>query len=187
MENRVAIVYSTIDGQTKKICKELVRSISPYCRVRMYPLEHFQNFLDFDTVVIGASVRYGKHSPVVGKFLQDHAAALAQRKTAFFSVNLVARKSDKDTAQTNPYLIKFLEETGFKFDLVDVFAGKLDYSLYSFLDKLLVKMIMKMTHGPTSTKVPIEYTDWVRVKAFGQAILDLQHSTKISAGIKACS
>lgn len=181
MENQIAVLYTTVDGQTKKICRELVKQIGPFCRVRMYPLEHFKNFRGFDSIVIGASLRYGKHKPGVAKFIEENAKQLTERKTAFFSVNLVARNADKNTPQTNPYLLKFLDEVNFKFDLIDVFAGKLDYSLYPFWDKLMVKMIMKFTHGPTSTKAPIEYTDWERVRLFGQAILDLHKMKKVSA------
>jgi menaquinone-dependent protoporphyrinogen oxidase len=42
----------------------------------------------------------------------------------------------------------------------------LDYKSYPFFDRIMIKLIMKMTKGPTKTDQPIEYTDWNRVKDF---------------------
>ena len=67
-------------------------------------------------------------------------------------MNLVARKDDKNTPDTNPYLKKFLETIGWTPDTLDVFAGILDYSKYSFFDRLMIRLIMKLTNGPTRTK-----------------------------------
>ena len=63
-----------------------------------------------DKVVIGASIRYGKHQPEVYDFISEHQSLLEDRPNAFFTVNVVARKPEKNTPDTNPYLIKFLKQ-----------------------------------------------------------------------------
>ena len=55
-------------------------------------------------------------------------------------------------------------------NLVDVFAGKLDYPRYGFLDRQMIRFIMLMTRGPTDPTAIVEFTDWQRVEAFAQRI-----------------
>ncbi|WP_051205303.1 menaquinone-dependent protoporphyrinogen IX dehydrogenase [Salinimicrobium xinjiangense] len=176
----IIILYSTVDGQTKKISESLAAQVKQGgFRVSVFPLADFkQNVSNFDTLVLGASIRYGKHNELVTAFINEHQEELEKIRAAFFSVNLVARKSDKNQPDTNPYVIKFLDTISWKPDLVDVFAGCLDYSKYGFFDRIMIKAIMKFTHGPTSTKEPIEYTDWERVRIFGEKVLQLNKSIK---------
>lgn len=68
-------------------------------------------------------------------------------------------------------------------DLIDVFAGSLDYSKYTLLDRLMIKAIIRFTAGPTTTKKPIEFTNWDRVQAFAErvgilATTDLEKSSQ---------
>ena len=67
------------------------------------------------------------------------------KDNAFFSVNAVARKSNKDTPETNPYLIKFLKNIDWIPKKVAVFAGKIEYPKYNFFDKYAIKFIMWIT------------------------------------------
>ena len=53
---------------------------------------------------------------------------------------------------------------------IDVFAGKIDYPRYKFLDKYAIKFIMWITNGPTDTSQTYEFTDWERVKSFANKI-----------------
>lgn len=61
----------------------------------------------FDKIVIGASIRYGKHNKEVYSFIKKHQPVLEEKENAFFSVNIVARKPEKNRPDTNPYLINF--------------------------------------------------------------------------------
>jgi len=124
----------------------------------------------FDKFVIGASIRYGKHQPAVAQFIARHQALLESRPNAFFSVNIVARKPEKSQPGTNPYLIKFLRQISWKPKLLAVFAGRLDYPSYGVFDRFMIRMIMRMTHGPTDPTAVIEFTDWAQVQAFGRRV-----------------
>jgi menaquinone-dependent protoporphyrinogen oxidase len=128
---------------------------------------------DFDKIVIGASIRYGKHQPQVAAFIARHQTLLESKSNAFFTVNIVARKPQKNRPDTNPYLIKFLRQISWKPKLLGVFAGKLDYPRYSFFDRQMIRFIMLMTNGPTDPKAVIEFTDWQQVEVFGRQICDL--------------
>ncbi len=168
MNKRIGIIYSTTDGQTLKICQRIAEHLEEFgFKVDINEISSFNETISgYSKLIIGASIRYGKHNKKVTEFIQKHKNDLEQIETAFFSVNLVARKSDKNTYNSNPYIVRYFERVDWNPKIIDVFAGRLDYKSYSFFDSLMIKLIMKITKGPTKSDKPIEYTDWDRVKDF---------------------
>ena len=170
---RVLIVCSTTDGQTRKICDRLARIVQGSGdHVSLVMIEDTGELdpMSFDKVVIGARIRYGKHDSRVIEFVHRHASALNAMPSAFFSVNIVARKPEKNRPETNPYVRKFLTQVAWRPTLLDVFAGKLDYPRYTFFDRQMIRFIMLVTKGPTQPDAVVEFTNWQRVEAFAQAI-----------------
>jgi menaquinone-dependent protoporphyrinogen oxidase len=173
---RILILYSTVDGHTLRICRRLEELLAPRGHeVSLTELnERTQATLEaFDKVVVGASIRYGKHRPAVEKFLRAQRATLERKPTALFSVNIVARKPNKSTPQTNPYLRKLVAQIGWRPARLAVFAGKLDYPRYTFWDRQIIRFIMLLTRGPTDPHAVVEYTDWRQVERFAQAIAEM--------------
>ncbi len=125
---------------------------------------------NFEKIIIGASIRYGNHSKELYKFINLNKNVLDQKKSAFFSVNVVARKLEKNTAETNPYINKFLKISKWKPNKIKVFAGKVDYPNYNFFDKYIIKLIMFITKGPTDTSRSYEFTDWSKVDDFSEEL-----------------
>ena len=168
MKTKVGILYSSVDGQTLKICNLIKEVLEEKGNtVQVFSIEDFQgNVTDFDKFMIGASIRYGKHNLKIIEFINLNRKALEKIENAFFSVNLVARKPEKASPETNPYYIKFLQAINWIPKASAVFAGKLDYQKYPFTDRLMIQLIMWMTKGPTNSKTKIEYTDWDKVKEF---------------------
>lgn len=169
----ICIVYSTTDRHTLKICERL--------RQVLEGTGHQVELIDVDAagsidwarcdkIVVAARIRYGKHHPAVYAFISDYRQQLNARPSAFFSVNVVARKPGKDTVEGNPYLRKFLTQTTWRPTLLAVFAGKIDYRKYRFWDRLIIRLIMWMTHGPTAADACVDFTDWHAVEAFGERI-----------------
>jgi len=180
MKQKIGIIYSSVDGQTKKISEKLVANLNEkQIETKIYSIENFNDDLsEFHTLIIGASIRYGTHNKRILEFISKNKNYLNEIKTAFFSVNLVARKEGKNSAKTNPYLIKFLKKTDWNPDFLEVFAGKLDYKSYSLIDRIMIKLIMKLTDGPTKSDKPLDFTDWKKVNDFGLRISEDYKSTK---------
>ena len=124
----------------------------------------------FDKIILGASIRYGKHHKQVYRFIKRNEHILDSKPNAFFSVNVVARKPEKNQPETNPYLKKFLRQISWQPKELAVFAGKIDYQRYHFLDRQMIRLIMWMTKGPTDPETVVEFTDWKQVENFGQLI-----------------
>ena len=75
-------------------------------------------------------------------------------------------ENEKNTPDTNPYIIKFLKKSEWQPKKLGVFAGKIDYPRLSFINKIVIRLIMFITKGPTNTNNTYEFTDWQRVKKF---------------------
>jgi menaquinone-dependent protoporphyrinogen oxidase len=169
----ILILYSTTDGHTRTICRrleEVVEEQGHGVTVMSLDEEPDADLAPFDKVVIGASIRYGKHSKQVYRFIRSHQDDLDRKPNAFFSVNVVARKPGKDTPETNPYLQKFLKQIAWRPKELAVFAGKIDYPQYRWWDRLIIRAIMWITRGPTDPEAVVEFTDWKQVEAFGRRI-----------------
>ena len=130
---KTLILFSTRDGQTREIASFLASELKELGidadtlnlnRTDVVEWHHY------DRVVIGASIRYGHFHPAVDRFVKKHLAALQALPGAFFSVNLVARKPEKRTPQTNSYTRKFLLNSPWQPQSCAVFAGPLRYPPY---------------------------------------------------------
>ena len=161
-------IYSSSNGQSLKICQALNKNKeSLIIDMDMLKTTKLDNF---DQIVIGASVKYGDHNKKVYEFVKKNRVLLEKKKTVFFSVNATARKSEKNTPKTNPYIIKFLKKTNWTPDHIGVFAGMIDFPNYNFIEKYIIKLIMWITNGPTDTSKTFEFTNWEDVKKFSEEI-----------------
>ena len=171
---KTAIIYSSTDGHTVKICEKIIEIIKHESIISLSSIEEADS-LDlesFDFILVGASIRYGNHKANLFSFIKNNLESLNKKDTAFFNVNAVARKEDKNTPATNPYLIKFLKKVAWKPSLLEVFAGKISYPKYHFFDKHMIRFIMWMSKGPTNPSKVFEFTDWKKVESFGKKVLN---------------
>jgi len=173
---KTLIIYSTTDGHTVKICSRIIETLEQADhKVELVSVDDASgiDLEGFDKIIIGASIRYGKHSKQITDFIERNHQALASKPNAFFSVNLVARKPNKVTAQTNPYVRKFLKRIPWQPQHVMVFAGRVNYQMYTWFDRNMIRLIMWITKGPTDPKADVEFTDWNKVDQFATLVRDL--------------
>lgn len=173
--NKILIIYSTIDWHTKKISeflKDSLQSKGAETEVA-FVLDEIPSIKNYEKIIIASSIRYWKYHKKIKEFVDKNFEELNNKKTAFIWVNLVARKPNKNTPETNIYTKKFLKNSPWEPNIVQVCAGCLDYSKYNWSDKLMIKLIMKITWWPTSWDKPIEYTNWEELKAFGEKFSEL--------------
>lgn len=169
------LAYASHDGQTKKIIGKITSILEDKAHELVFlPLitgqERIPEDLHKSCLLIGAPVRYGFHLAPVRRFIANNLEALNAAQTAFFSVNLTARKPEKCTPQTNAYLKKFLVKSKYIPKHCAVFAGALNYPDYKPWDRIMIQLIMRMSKGPTDPKVAIEFTDWNAVHSFAEEL-----------------
>ncbi|MDO5090301.1 MAG: menaquinone-dependent protoporphyrinogen IX dehydrogenase [Cardiobacteriaceae bacterium] len=171
--NNVLLLYSTTDGQTRRIADFLAEVFAEQgVAATVLPLAGAEetDWQGFARVVIGASIRYGKHKPEVLDFVNRHADALAEKGAAFFSVSAVARKAEKRVPGNNLYMKKFLAKSRWQPAHIAIFAGRIHYALYKPLDRLMIRLIMRITKGPTAPDANVEFTDWADVRGFAERL-----------------
>lgn len=165
---KTVIFYLTRDGQTRKIAEKMASELDDCTLLNLR--ENADIFAEqlaaFDVIVIGASIRYGHFDPLLEQFIAKHSALLNQKKSAFFSVNLTARKANRNTPETNVYTRKLLARIAWQPTIVEVFAGALRYPRYRWFDRVMIRFIMKITGGETDTRREYEYTNWDQVSQF---------------------
>lgn len=167
---KVLFLYSGVYGHTRRISERIrAKLVELGLEVELHPVaERSAEPEDFDAILLGAAIRNGKHNPAVLDFIARNTDVLKQKPSAFFSVNLVARKPEKNTPETNPYTKAFVEKSPWQPDLLGVFGGDLDYQRYNAFDRNVIRFIMWLTKGPTDPQTKAEYTDWDQVERFAE-------------------
>ena len=173
---KILIVYSTTYGHTRRLCERIKRVIEERSHIVLLAFVNDNPDIDlesFDKIVIGASIRYGRHRPELYRFISKNKGELESKPNVFFSVNVVARKPWKNQPETNPYLQKFLRKTSWQPRNLAVFAGKINYPIYTFWDRQIIRFIMWITKGPTDPRAVTDFTDWNKVDDLGRLIADM--------------
>ena len=161
-KSKLLILYSTVDGHAKHICEYAQTKLKKDKDIVIASLDDDseQKLADFDEILLGASVRYGFHRKNVYEFVRENKEELLKKKTAFFSLNLTARKPEKASPDTNPYIVKFLKKVDWDPDLKSVFAGRLDYPSLNCPNRLAILLIMAITNGPKDLSKVHDFTNW---------------------------
>tara|TARA_Y100001968_G_scaffold328241_2_gene375026 strand:+ start:360 stop:896 length:537 start_codon:yes stop_codon:yes gene_type:complete len=175
VKSKLLILYSSIDGHTKHICEYIQGKLNDSKEITLSSMEESAKFnlKEYSEIMIGASVRYGYHRKNVYEFINTNKEILEEKKTAFFSLNLTARKPEKNTPETNPYVIKFLKKVNWEPSIKAVFAGRLDYPSLDCANKLAILFIMAITNGPKDISQVYELTDWQKVDELIKSVSEL--------------
>jgi menaquinone-dependent protoporphyrinogen oxidase len=166
------VVYASTHGHTRKIAERIAQVLGDEgVAVTLHDAtaSPAPSAAGFDLVVVGASIHGGHHQAQVMAWAKEHAAALADRPSAFFSVCLaVADDTDESRAAAEGYLSSFEEQTGWTPRTRTTFAGALQYLEYDFWTRLLIRTMMKRGGHPTDTSRDHDFTDWDAVDAFAR-------------------
>lgn len=185
--SKTLLLHSSVYGLSRKICERIAACLAQRGR-RADVAAITDGAIDpgaYDAIVIGASIRHGKHNPAVLDYIRNHRQLLDERPSALFSVNLVARKPAKNTPQTNPYLKRLVEQSPWKPKLLGVFAGELDYSRYGPFDKQMMRLVMWINKGPTDPRTSVQFTNWDEVERFAAHVAGLTEPARQPAGAAA--
>jgi menaquinone-dependent protoporphyrinogen oxidase len=159
------LLYATRDGQSRRIAERIAKGLAAHA-IPALPRDLASAFPALSRVaaarlvVVVAAVRYGKPLPEAEQFLASYRTLREPPQLVLLSVNLTARKPGRDTVEGNAYLRKSIARHGLAPALALAIAGRLDYSRYGWLDRQVIRCIMKLTGGPTDLKTCIDYTPW---------------------------
>jgi menaquinone-dependent protoporphyrinogen oxidase len=172
---KVLLLYSTCDGQTRAITEAVAEHLAGAFPVDVVDIVDFNpaELPAYRAVFIGAGLRYGMFNKRVKRFTRRHAAALNAVPSAFAGVCLIARKPHKRSVVTNVYLRKFFRDHPWHPQILTGVAGALLYPRYTWYDRLAIRLIMTITGGETDTTKEIVYTDWEQVRQIAREFQEL--------------
>jgi menaquinone-dependent protoporphyrinogen oxidase len=178
MSKSVLVLYMSRGGHTARIARRICESIAAAGGrgEMMGLLEADKEGVDWQAhavVALGAPVLYGSYDRSVFDFVARYRPHLEAKPNSFFNVSVVARTPEKATVEGNRYMQKFLELSPWRPSDLKVIAGKVDYPSWPWHERLMIQMIMKVTHGPTDPTAVIDYTNWDDVAAYGRHLLTL--------------
>ncbi len=174
----VKLYYATRDGQSRRVAQR----IAGYLGEHGHPVTATDlaegppapdSLAGCRLVIVVTAVRYGRHLPEADRLLSAYGRCPSSPPLAVASVNLTARKPGKDTAEGNAYLRKAIRRHRLRPVLATAIAGRLDYARYGWLDRQMIRFIMKLTGGPTDPASCVEFTAWDKVDAFAAAIANV--------------
>ncbi len=170
---KTLLLHSSREGQTEKILSFIEDRLTDH-QCQKVNLHHIDDIdlLQYDKIVIGASIHYGHLNKKLYQFIDRYKQQLQESKVAFYCVNLTARKEEqkKDTPQKSAYVQTFLKKSPWEPTLIGVFAGALYYPRYTWFDRVMIRFIMSITGGETDTSKEVEYTNWNKVALFADKV-----------------
>ncbi len=107
--SKFLIIYSTTDGHTKKICQRIKNFLADGNLVELLSLEDSKkvDLSNFEKIIIGASIRYGKHSKELYKFINLNKNILDKKKMLFFQLMLLLENQKRIQQKQILILINF--------------------------------------------------------------------------------
>jgi menaquinone-dependent protoporphyrinogen oxidase len=173
---RILLVYGTTDGQTERIASRMAGVMKRHgCLVATFKGDSLSSAYapaDFDGIMVGASLRYGKHQSYIASFVRDHVGTLNARPSAFFSVSCAAASPKAEGVESaRDSIATFLRTTGWQPRATTAIAGALMYRQYNPILRLVMKRIARKAGLDTDTSRNHEYTDWEQVDEFADSFV----------------
>lgn len=129
---RILVTYASKAGSTGEVADFIGQTLcANETTVDVLPISDGVELSRYDAVIVGSAIRMGRWLGEAVKFVETNQAALSQVPTAYFTVCLTMKD---DTEENRREVATYLEPVD-----IGMFAGKVDYSKLSFLERLLAK------------------------------------------------
>ena len=172
----IPVFYATTEGQTKRIAERLVAAFRDkgFISRAIDVASSDADYVDWQRVraaVVGASLHAHRHQRAAAAFVGEHAAELNARPSAFFSVSLaIASKSSTEREEAARLAREFAAGGGWHPVEIVCLAGRLAYTRYGFLTRLIMKRIARQQGAPLDTSRDYEFTNWDEVTRLAQNV-----------------
>lgn len=161
MNTRILVTYASKAGSTGEVADFIGQTLcANETTVDALPISDGVELSRFDAVIVGSAIRMGRWLGEAVKFVETNQAALSQVPTAYFTVCLTMKD---DTEENRHEVATYMEPVCEILEPVDIgmFAGKVDYSKLSFLERLLAKA-MKVQEA--------DHRDWDAIRGWTEGV-----------------
>jgi menaquinone-dependent protoporphyrinogen oxidase len=172
---RVLVTAASKHGATDEIAERIGAVLAAHgVDVEVKKLQEVSGLGGYEAVVLGSGIYLGKWLKEARRFVEDHAAELAQRPTWLFGSGSIMGDPPvgDDPNAMGAGLVERLVETTYAREL-KLFAGKLDMSKLGLAEKASVRM----AHASEG-----DYRDWQAIDDWAAAIAHQLQQGRVGAG-----
>lgn len=160
---KVLVAYASKAGSTAGVAEAIGQTISATgAAVDVLQMKHVKDLSAYQAVILGSAIRMGQWLPEAVKFVEANQAALRQAPLAYF---LVCMTLKDDTAENRSTVSAYLDPVRKIVEpkAVGTFAGQMDYSKLSFLERILISQFIKTPEG--------DFRNWDAIRAWAAEAL----------------
>ena len=142
---KILLTYHSHDGQTTKIAGHLaLRLRERGLDVDDVEARHAPPPDGYDVVVAGDSIRLGRHSRQLVRYLRRHREVLERVPLTVFQVSMTSAQHDAEhDAESDRLMATLLDRTEVHPRLTVAFAGALRYSEYGWVTQRVMRSIAR--------------------------------------------
>jgi len=170
---KLLVIFATVYGQSAFIADRIADEASAAgtaATVRDVRNVTRTDLQRCDSVVIVASVQFGRHARAVERFVKRNRDRLASLHSAFVSVSgSAARPEARPEAET--VARKFFAATGWTPDEYQLIGGAVKFTQYNPFLRFMIKRMYARRGMTLDTKRNYDYTDWDAVRRFARAFV----------------
>jgi menaquinone-dependent protoporphyrinogen oxidase len=143
MKNKVIIVYASRAGSTAEVAKVIGQTLSEAgASVDVRSVADTNDLSHYQAVIVGSAIRMGRWLPEAMDFVKKHRDELSRVPAAYF---VVCNTMKDDTPENRRKVLAYLDpvhKAAPNIKPVDtgLFAGVIDFSKLSFMDKSILKV-----------------------------------------------
>jgi menaquinone-dependent protoporphyrinogen oxidase len=138
---KILVAYASKAGSTAEVAQAIGETlVAQGASVDVLQIKNVKDLSAYKGVILGSAIRVGQWLPEAVNFVKTHQAELRQRPTAYF---LVSGTLKDNTPEVKQKVGAYLDPVRAIFEpaSVGLFAGKIDYSKLSFLDRTIAKAV----------------------------------------------
>ncbi|MBN2386245.1 MAG: flavodoxin domain-containing protein [Anaerolineales bacterium] len=158
---KTLVTYATRAGATGEVA-DLIGQVlaSSGTWVDVLPVENVHNLGDYQSVIVGSAIRYGRWLPEAAEFIHGNLSTLATRPLAYFTVCMAVRE---DTPQNRARAEEFVQPVRALLEprASAIFAGKVDHGRLTLAERL-ISGIIQMPQG--------DFRDWQAIRSWGETL-----------------
>jgi menaquinone-dependent protoporphyrinogen oxidase len=157
MGKRILVAYASKAGSTGEVAQAIGEVLAGRgAAVDVYPVEAAFNIQDYQAVIVGSAARQGSWMRAATRFVEANRPQLSQVPTAYFTCCMTLQE---ETEEKRREALGYMDPVGSMVTPVAVgaFAGKMDFSKLSFLDRTIIQL-MGGSEG--------DYRPWEAIRAW---------------------
>ncbi|MHA1419742.1 MAG: flavodoxin domain-containing protein [Candidatus Heimdallarchaeaceae archaeon] len=181
-DKKILIAYGTRYGATEGVAikiAEIFRDTDVLAEVvDLKEKSNFDNFDDYDGLIIGSSIKIGQWTRQVKNFVRNMRLEIQELKVpfGFYVCSAYAALEEQYAKVKEEYIPDKLTEYGISIDYYDAFGGIIDFtenSRMGWLEKKIMKLAGSQAAGESVESEYTDLRDWDKIEKFAQGFLDL--------------